>query len=813
MAIDRLAYKLVMDHKQFVDGAVASRKELNLAKQVMFETQTPAQKYQKQLDSLGGLLKKGAIDQRTYNAAVKQLKKPTDAASSSIAKQAMGFIKLNPGLTAAAAGTAAFYAAQRIARKVISEVTDAVKGQFDEVDRLAKLSVSLGISTESLATFGLIAGRSGTDIEQFNKSLKTMQKNIGEVAALGTGEAAKWLDKLKVDINDIKSLKPEDAFLTLTDAISKLPTQMEKASAAQAIFGRGAQDVLRLLSMSKEEFNAVREEAESFGLTISNIDAAGVEEANDAIGDLKAIITGLARTAAVELAPSVAVAAEMIEEFVQSGEGVDKVRDAFIGTAKAIEIAADLVDGMIDRFRLLARLMEITGLPTLARAVGASDAATDIAIGAVKGVTGLGTIDGGGEATDFIEDFADRVEQKKKEIEERFANAGNDGDSLLGNPFTGGGFTAAEEAKKEVDKINDELDKLDVPATQTDPLDELFERVGTEAKAAKKEVEEFKKEVSKFSGAIEQGSQEDIAVRAAAMRFAQPVEKEKPVTEEKEPFVPPSGFTGGGFKPAPAIKEEVDPLDELFERVGTGADPAMKEVDKLKKEMTQFDIPAIKDQADPLDELFAQVGTGAKAAKKEVEELKNEISQFSKQMAKGFTGLGTIDQFGIGIAKGMLGVGSDGGKEADDPKSISTKEEIRKQLMDNLKQSPVASSRFTGGGFRPASSDILTKEEVRKQLMDNLKTSNIEPSSSDILTKVRRVSEEIDRSISREKVDSRRVGQRDNFIRAEVSRTPGAGKEAAEKSVDLLGEAIIVLKEISSKTEGVVVSELTDLPT
>jgi len=73
MAIETLAYKLVMDHKQFVSGSVASRKELNLAKKVMFETKTPAEKLETSLKSLGALYKKGAIDVHTYRRAHQQL--------------------------------------------------------------------------------------------------------------------------------------------------------------------------------------------------------------------------------------------------------------------------------------------------------------------------------------------------------------------------------------------------------------------------------------------------------------------------------------------------------------------------------------------------------------------------------------------------------------------------------------------------------------------------------------------------------------------------------------------------------------------
>ena len=75
MAIQTLAYRLVMDHQQFVQGSVASRKELNLAKKLMIESQPPAEKLETAIASLGGLYRKGAIDAATFPRSVQSLKK------------------------------------------------------------------------------------------------------------------------------------------------------------------------------------------------------------------------------------------------------------------------------------------------------------------------------------------------------------------------------------------------------------------------------------------------------------------------------------------------------------------------------------------------------------------------------------------------------------------------------------------------------------------------------------------------------------------------------------------------------------------
>ena len=505
MAIDRLAYKLVMDHKQFVDGAVASRKELNLAKQVMFETQTPAQKYQKQIDSLGGLLRKGAIDQQQYNAAVKQLKNPAQSAANGLMAQATAFVKLNPALVAAVAGTAALYAAQRIAHKVVGEVTGAIKKQFEEVDRLAKLSTSLGIDTEDLATFSLIAGRYGTDLETFNKSLKTMQKNLGEVVALGTGEAKVWLEKLHVDLTSLKTLAPEDQFLELTDSIGQLPTQLERAAAAQALFGRGSQDVLRLLTLSKEGFLSARKEAEDFGLAINSIDAAKVEEANDRIGDLKGQLAGLARTVTVELAVPLGVAAEMLKEFVLEKDGVGKIRKSFDGLAKSLESIAEKTAAFLAVLDKIQRVGEVVN-PITAIKEG------------FQGLRDTGFLpakeESQTEISDFFDDFNQRIQAKKDEITAR----------LLQDPVAIPVEPALEPLVGSIFRNGEDV---------TDLIEAGIMPPSVEAKGGFEDAKDFGpgeffkgfgndgeslKQTAKFAGAVIAGSQQDIAIRASASR-------------------------------------------------------------------------------------------------------------------------------------------------------------------------------------------------------------------------------------------------------------------------------------------------------
>jgi len=97
MAIETLAYKLVMDHKQFVQGTVASRKELSLAKKLMVETRTPVEKLELSMKSLDAIYKKGAIDVHTYRRAQQQLQQQLSTANNYVQGQQTAYIASQVG--------------------------------------------------------------------------------------------------------------------------------------------------------------------------------------------------------------------------------------------------------------------------------------------------------------------------------------------------------------------------------------------------------------------------------------------------------------------------------------------------------------------------------------------------------------------------------------------------------------------------------------------------------------------------------------------------------------------------------------------
>jgi len=329
MAISTLAYKLVMDHKQFTQGTVASRKELNLAKRLMVETKTPVQKLEDALGSLGGLFRKGAIDQNTYLIKSRELKKAFENEGKA-AKDSDRKIKdhtnsingmrdsigtLIPGLTsfmnllkspaAAIAGTGA---AIGVVVSAIKKFNAEMANQREGITKVAEVSQKLGIPVNSFLAIDKAARRSGISTETLGTSFQRMSRKVGD-ANRGVGEAVKIFDSLGVDFVKLGKLTPDQQFIKIQEAISGLPTHVEKLSAEAKIFDSEGVELIRISNLTTEGFKALKEELRQTGEALSEMDVKRILDTNDAVQQLEDTVTGRRRQAAVGTAPLYAEAA------------------------------------------------------------------------------------------------------------------------------------------------------------------------------------------------------------------------------------------------------------------------------------------------------------------------------------------------------------------------------------------------------------------------------------------------------------------------------------------------------------------------
>lgn len=196
-----------------------------------------------------------------------------------------------------------------------------VKRQMEAIDVIAKLSDRLGIATEDLVGLQHAASISGVSTEALNKSLDMFVRRLGEMT-MGSGEAQRGLEMLGLTTEELIRLSPAEAMGIAADKINRLETQAEKAAAAYFLFGRAGAQLVTMFAVGSEGLREFQREAERLGLTFSRFDAAQIEAANDALTRARAAMTGLFRTAAIELAPYIEALADKFVDVATAGEGL-----------------------------------------------------------------------------------------------------------------------------------------------------------------------------------------------------------------------------------------------------------------------------------------------------------------------------------------------------------------------------------------------------------------------------------------------------------------------------------------------------------
>lgn len=242
-----------------------------------------------------------------------------------------------------------------------ASIVGMVKGQLEAVDVVAKLSDRLGIATESIVGLQHAADLAGVSNEELTGGLEKMLKTLG-LAAGGSKSATAALAAVGLSAEDVKSMEPAAAFSAIAEGLTNMEDPAARAKAAMDIFGKSGQSLLPLLMSGAAGLADAQREAEKFGLTFSRMDAAQVEEANDAVTQLSAATTALARDFAIMLAPAIQAAADATRGLASTYRGLrDALHDdADIKRAASVQALSEKLGQLTDEAHQAKNAFEAT---------------------------------------------------------------------------------------------------------------------------------------------------------------------------------------------------------------------------------------------------------------------------------------------------------------------------------------------------------------------------------------------------------------------------------------------------------------------
>lgn len=132
------------------------------------------------------------------------------------------------------------------------------KSTLDAASNIGDLSSKLGISTEAVQRFIYVAGQSGTTISAFEAAITKMNQKL----SAGEESTIESLKKAGLAFDAIRSLKPEDAFTAIAEAIQRVPDPMLQTQLAIELLGKSAADLLPAI---KEGIKQIGDQASIMG--------------------------------------------------------------------------------------------------------------------------------------------------------------------------------------------------------------------------------------------------------------------------------------------------------------------------------------------------------------------------------------------------------------------------------------------------------------------------------------------------------------------------------------------------------------------
>jgi hypothetical protein len=172
----------------------------------------------------------------------------------------------------------------------IHAIVEKVHAAGEALVELGHAAERLDVSTESLGGLEHASRLAHISNEELIKDFTFMEKNVGKNA-----DAFRTLG---LHVGDLRQMKADQMFLTIAEAIERMPTAAQKTAATLAIFGKGGAGMMKLIGQGPEAIRAQMEEAKRMGLAPSDADIKKIQEADrafiEAMEKFRALWQGIA---------------------------------------------------------------------------------------------------------------------------------------------------------------------------------------------------------------------------------------------------------------------------------------------------------------------------------------------------------------------------------------------------------------------------------------------------------------------------------------------------------------------------------------
>lgn len=241
------------------------------------------------------------------------------------------------------------------------------------IDEQAKLAQQLNTTSTSLANLSRAGELTGVTFKQITVAGRQLDVALAK-AAQGEATYADAVDALGLSIEELIDLPLDQKLQAVNRALIENVAKTERAAVAADLFGTRNGAAIRQLQ--PDAIAQAAKEVEIFGLNLSDIDAAKVELANDALSTIALGAKGAGQQLTVALAPALQAVGDAFLNSAEAAGGLgDAAERAVDKGVAAVAFLADAADGVGRVFDTVANsiVFALAGI-----ASGAASTAADI---------------------------------------------------------------------------------------------------------------------------------------------------------------------------------------------------------------------------------------------------------------------------------------------------------------------------------------------------------------------------------------------------------------------------------------------------
>lgn len=209
---------------------------------------------------------------------------------------------------------------------------DAANSTAEFGDSIDKNSQKMGISAKAYQEWDYIMKRNGSTIDSLKKGFMNISSAMNDLNGATDKTklkgAAAAIDSLGVSVKDAAgNMKSQDAvFSEVITALQDIGDESARSAKAQAIFGKGAQEIGPLLNMNSKDTEALKKNLADLGGIMSDDAVKAAADYSDKLTDMQTAMSGLKNNVMSQFLPSISSIMTGLSKMFSGNGGIDEVQ-------------------------------------------------------------------------------------------------------------------------------------------------------------------------------------------------------------------------------------------------------------------------------------------------------------------------------------------------------------------------------------------------------------------------------------------------------------------------------------------------------